>query len=144
MLIRLFAKRLKTSNRRIWYLNNGVTIITPKAIPAGRKITIEDPQIVNGLQSSHEIYRHFSEHSEDIDGDKRSVLVRVICEENAEEARDRIIRATNSQTSIPPASLRSADDIHRNIEDYLGFNGYFYDRRKNFYKNPRKADIQNH
>lgn len=120
-----------------WYLNNGVTIITPKAIPAGRKITIEDPQIVNGLQSSHEIYRHFSEHSEDIDGDKRSVLVRVICEED-EEARDRIIRATNSQTSIPPASLRSADEIHRNIEDYFGFNGYFYDRRKNFYKNQRK------
>ncbi|PPD17444.1 MAG: hypothetical protein CTY24_14905, partial [Methylobacter sp.] len=47
----------------------------------------------------------------------------------------RIIRATNSQTSIPPASLRSSDDIHRNIEDFLKSNGYYYDRKKNFYKN---------
>jgi hypothetical protein len=116
-----------------WYLNNGVTIITPRAVSTGRKITIEDPQIVNGLQSSHEIYRHFSESTSE-GNDGRSVLVRVICEEDA-EARDRIIRATNSQTSIPPASLRSADEIHRNIEDYLKVNGYFYDRRKNFYKN---------
>ncbi|MCH7732174.1 MAG: AIPR family protein, partial [Candidatus Marinimicrobia bacterium] len=47
----------------------------------------------------------------------------------------RIIRATNSQTSIPPASLRSSDEIHRNIEDFLKFNGYYYDRKKNRYKN---------
>jgi len=61
-------------------------------------------------------------------------LVRVICEDD-EEARDRIIRATNSQTSIPPASLRSSDEIHRNIEDFLKANGFYYDRKKNHYKN---------
>ncbi len=116
-----------------WYLNNGVTIITPKAVMAGKQITIEDPQIVNGLQTSHEIYQHFSQ-LEDHTGDERAVLVRILCEEN-EEARDRIIRATNSQTSIPPASLRSSDQIHRNIEDFLKAHGYYYDRKKNFYKN---------
>ena len=100
---------------------------------AGKQLTIEDPQIVNGLQTSHEIYQHFSQ-LEDHSGDDRAVLVRVICEED-EEARDRIIRATNSQTSIPPASLRSSDEIHRNIEDFLKANGYYYDRKKNHYKN---------
>ena len=122
-----------TASENFWYLNNGVTIITPKAVLAGKQLTIEDPQIVNGLQTSHEIYRHFSQldnHS----GDDRAVLVRVICEED-EEARDRIIRATNSQTSIPPASLRSSDEIHRNIEDFLKANGLYYDRKKNHYKN---------
>jgi len=120
-------------SENFWYLNNGVTIITPKAVMAGKQLTIEDPQIVNGLQTSHEIYQYFSQ-LDDHEGDERAVLVRVICEEN-EEARDRIIRATNSQTSIPPASLRSSDDIHRNIEDFLKSNGYYYDRKKNFYKN---------
>lgn len=120
-------------SENFWYLNNGVTIITPKAVMAGKQLTIEDPQIVNGLQTSHEIYQYFSQ-LDNHEGDDRAVLVRVICEEN-EEARDRIIRATNSQTSIPPASLRSSDDIHRNIEDFLKSNGYFYDRKKNFYKN---------
>lgn len=116
-----------------WYLNNGVTIITPNAVLAGKQLTIEDPQIVNGLQTSHEIYQHFSEVHESIE-DNRTVLVRVICEKD-EPARDRIIRATNSQTAIPPASLRSSDEIHRNIEDFLKANGFYYDRKKNFYKN---------
>ncbi|RZF80185.1 hypothetical protein EXT46_12865 [Pseudoalteromonas sp. CO325X] len=120
-------------SENFWYLNNGVTIITPKAVLAGKQLTIEDPQIVNGLQTSHEIYQHFSQ-LDDPAGDERSVLVRVICEED-EEARDRIIRATNSQTSIPPASLRSSDEIHRNIEDFLKANGFYYDRKKNHYKN---------
>ncbi|OUS06481.1 hypothetical protein A9Q81_02830 [Gammaproteobacteria bacterium 42_54_T18] len=127
----------KTLNNKesedFWYLNNGVTIITPKAVLAGKQLTIEDPQIVNGLQTSHEIYQHFSQF-DDSTGDERAVLVRVIFEDD-EEARDRIIRATNSQTSIPPASLRSSDEIHRNIEDFLKSNGYYYDRKKNFYKN---------
>jgi len=120
-------------SENFWYLNNGVTIISPKAILAGKQLTIEDPQIVNGLQTSHEIYLHFSKLN-DHTGDERSILVRVISEEN-EEARDRIIKATNSQTSIPPASLRSSDEVHRNIEDFLKANGYFYDRKKNYYKN---------
>lgn len=120
-------------SENFWYLNNGVTIITPKAVLAGKQLTIEDPQIVNGLQTSHEIYQYFSQMGDD-EEDDRAVLVRVICEED-EEARDRIIRATNSQTSIPPASLRSSDDIHRNIEDFLKSNGYYYDRKKNYYKN---------
>ncbi|MBK1887636.1 AIPR family protein [Marinobacter sp. DY40_1A1] len=120
-------------SENFWYLNNGVTIITPKAVLAGKQLTIEDPQIVNGLQTSHEIYQHFAE-LENTEGDGRAVLVRVICEED-EEARDRIIRATNSQTSIPPASLRSSDEIHRNIEDFLKANDFYYDRKKNHYKN---------
>ena len=127
-------KTLENANsENFWYLNNGVTIITPKAVLAGKQLTIEDPQIVNGLQTSHEIYQHFSQ-LDDPTGDERSVLVRIICEED-EEARDRIIRATNSQTSIPPASLRSSDEIHRNIEDFLKSNGFYYDRKKNYYKN---------
>lgn len=120
-------------SENFWYLNNGVTIITPKAVLSGKQLIIEDPQIVNGLQTSHEVYRHFSQLP-DSSGDDRAILVRVICEKD-EEARDRIIRATNSQTSIPPASLRSSDEIHRNIEDFLKANGFYYDRKKNNYKN---------
>lgn len=116
-----------------WYLNNGVTIITPKAVLAGKQLTIEDPQIVNGLQTSHEIYEHFSSDAQ-MPVDRRTLLVRIICEKD-EAARDRIIRATNSQTAIPPASLRSSDEIHRNIEDFLKANSFYYDRKKNHYKN---------
>ncbi|MEQ9902104.1 AIPR family protein [Pectobacterium aroidearum] len=127
---------LKNGKEDFWFLNNGVTIITSKAVLSGKTLTIENPQVVNGLQTSHELYNYFSI----VDESKiefRNILVRVICESNT-ESRDRIIRATNSQTSIPPSSLRSADIIHRDIEDYLKAHGFYYDRRKNYYKNEGK------
>ena len=57
---------------------------------------------------------------------------------NEDESRDRIIKATNSQTAVPPSSLRATDRIHRDIEEYLRQKGLFYDRRKNYYKNEGK------
>ncbi|HGY2267942.1 AIPR family protein [Morganella morganii] len=128
---------LSQGNEDFWFLNNGITIITSKAVLAGKTLTIENPQVVNGLQTSHEIYNYFSTLIDD-KKEIRNVLVRVICEDDP-ESRDKIIRATNSQTSIPPASLRSSDMIHRDIEDFFKASGYFYDRRKNFYKNEGKA-----
>jgi AIPR protein len=119
-----------------WWLNNGVTIIAAKAVQSGKTLTIEDPQIVNGLQTSTEIYKYFS--SANTEGDERSVMVRVIVPGKGESS-DRIIKATNSQTTIPPASLRATDKVHRDIEEYLKPFGLFYDRRKNMHKNEGRA-----
>ena len=55
---------------------------------------------------------------------------------------EKIIRATNSQTSIPFASLKATDKIHRDIEDFLVPNGFYYERRKNFYKNEGKPSAK--
>jgi hypothetical protein len=121
-----------------WWLNNGVTILA-KSIQqqSGKHLLIKEPEIVNGLQSSSEIFTFFSEDSRRLDSETRSVLVRVIVPKT-EESRDQIILATNSQTSIPKSSLRATDLIHRNIEQYYKSRGLFYDRRKNYYKNLEK------
>ena len=37
------------------------------------------------------------------------------------------------------ASLKATDKNHRDIEDFLSPKGYFYERRKNFYKNEGKS-----
>ncbi|KWN68480.1 AIPR family protein [Burkholderia stagnalis] len=121
-----------TGGEDFWWLNNGITIVAGKATQSGKALTLEDPQIVNGLQTSTEIFRYFSEVN--TDKDERNVLVRVIVPRKA-ESRDRVIKATNSQTSIPPASLRATDKIHRDIEEYLRSFGLYYDRRKNNHKN---------
>lgn len=119
-----------------WWLNNGVTILASDvSAPGGKELIIHNPEIVNGLQTSNEIYRYFSIAKER--DTARSLLVRVIVPET-EESRDKIIRATNSQTPIPKASLRATDSIHRDIEDCLKPRGLFYDRRKNHYKNEGK------
>lgn len=126
-----------------WWLNNGITILASEAILAtGKELIISDPEIVNGLQTSTEIFNYFYQFPEKIDEESRSVLIRIIVPEN-EESRDRIILATNSQTTIPKSSLRATDPIHRQIEIFLKTRGLYYDRRKNYYKNHGKkaADI---
>jgi hypothetical protein len=68
---------------------------------------------------------------------QRSVAVRIIKTQD-EDIRDRIIRATNSQTKVPDASLHATEAIHRQIEAHFKAQGWYYDRRKNFYKNTGK------
>ena len=119
-----------------WWLNNGVTVLASKpGTLSGDTLTIEDPQVVNGLQTSTEIYKFFQSNEKP---DERRVLVRVVAADTA-DSQDRIIKATNSQTSIPAASLHATEKIHRDIEQYLKSFGLFYDRRKNFYKNEGKG-----
>lgn len=118
-----------------WWLNNGITILTSEAMLVNnRELQLTNPEIVNGLQTSNEIYLYFKNNLSLLDSETRNVLVRIIVPDS-EESRDNIIFATNNQTNIPKASLRVTDPIHLQIELYLKGRGLFYDRRKNHYKN---------
>jgi hypothetical protein len=118
-----------------WWLNNGITIVASKAVLSSKTLSLVNPQIVNGHQTSVEVHEHFRRGSRD--NDERGILVRVIVP-SSDDSHRRIIRATNSQTVIPVAFLRATDEIHRNIEDFFKVRGYYYDRRKNSYKNDGK------
>ncbi len=121
-----------------WWLNNGITILTREAVPVTTKeFVLTEPEVVNGQQTSNEIFNYFSLHPDKVDVETRNVLVRIIVPES-EESRDRIILATNNQTSIPRSSLRANDPIHRQIELFFKGRGLYYDRRKNYYKNQGK------
>ena len=122
-------------DEEFWWLNNGVTIVASNATLTGKTITIENPFIVNGLQTSTEIFSYFADAN--TEGDERCLQVKIVVPE-ADQSRDRIIKATNFQTTIPGVSLRATEKIHRDIEDYLKNFGIYYDRRKNFYKNEGK------
>ena len=125
----------RIDNNDFWWLNNGVTVLASEAtLVNNRELQIVNPEIVNGLQTSMEIYNYFSENRGALEEEKRSVLLRIIVPEN-EESRDQIIFATNNQTNIPKATLRVTDPIHLQIEMYFKSRGLFYDRRKNYYKN---------
>jgi hypothetical protein len=140
-------KQIRETLRRdtrvnFWLLNNGVTIIaTPASGSAGQmRLPLEDPQIVNGLQSSREIYKYF--HSGEASAnDKRSILVRVILTSD-QAISSRIIKATNSQNKMALASLRGVDPIHLQIDEYFKSQGLYYDRRKGFYRDQGKPIAQ--
>ena len=129
-----------------WWLNNGVTMLVRSVIPQGRTLKLENPEIVNGLQTTRAIWQHFREQPEGTQDDRR-LLARIINVKDGNAGRETIIRATNSQTAVPTYALRSLDRVHRNIQEYFLAQDehlLYYDRRKNYYKNlgkPAKSII---
>ena len=124
------------SEPEFWMLNNGITILTPLASQSGG-LKIQDPQIVNGLQTSRRIFDYFSTGLAIPQPDNRRVLVRVI-QTNDPEIRDEIIRATNNQNKMPAEALISTSRLHKQLDSYFETKGLFYDRRKGHYQDQGK------
>lgn len=128
---------LETLNNRrndedFWWLNNGITILCSSAIAIGKSITIENVQIVNGLQTSECIYRYLLNNKHD--EENRVVLIKILpCE--SKEIADDITRSTNNQTAVMSSSLRATDKIQEDIEDILRKEELYYERRVNYYIN---------
>ncbi|MBE2290519.1 MAG: AIPR family protein, partial [Chitinophagaceae bacterium] len=101
-------------NKDFWWLNNGITIIAESPSQIGKKLVIENVQIVNGLQTSYSI---FSSHSGD-SKDERSVLVKVIINNN-KETIDAIIASTNSQNPVSSTLLRATEKTQRDLEIFF-------------------------
>lgn len=119
-----------------WWLNNGISILVSEIVPLpNKKLKLKDPQVVNGLQTTFSIANYVREN--ELESERRNVLIKII---KTVDSRiiDKVISATNSQTEVRPADLRATDDLQRDIEQYFLSQGYYYDRRKNYYKNQNK------
>jgi hypothetical protein len=136
------ASSLKAgSPPEFWLLNNGITILTEKIGTAGHlEVEVTDPQIVNGLQTSREIFNYFSSASPSA-ADNRRLLVRLITTTDT-AVRDSVIRSTNSQNEMPEEALRATDAIHRQIETLFHRYNLYYDRRQGYYRDQGKPVAQ--
>ena len=119
-----------------WWLNNGITILASDASIVGKEMSLEEIQIVNGLQTTESIFRHFQSSPES--NNQGSVLIKVV-QSNNDGVRDAIIRSTNNQTAVEAVSLYATDKIQRDIEEVPGnvksLWPLYYERRKNHYAN---------
>jgi hypothetical protein len=122
-----------------WWLNNGVTLLTTAATAVGKVLQLQDVQIVNGLQTTESIFQHFASGSK-VSPD-RVLLVKVLVSADA-VVRDKIIRATNNQNVVEGASLHATDKIQRDIEEVLERYDWYYERRKNYYRNIGKPPVR--
>ena len=118
-------------NIEFWWLNNGVTVLASSAVDVGTALTINDVQVVNGLQTSYSIYEYFKNGGS---ADDRKVLIKVISSE-IDATRDKIIQATNNQTPVELKSLYATDKIQQDIEAAFKDYDIYYERRVNFYAN---------
>jgi len=116
-----------------WWLNNGITIVAEKASADVREVTLGEPQIVNGLQTSQKIFDYSLSEKQKATNDQRELLLRVIKAPTV-ESHDAIIQATNSQTAIPQAYLWATSQIHRDVQSYFRSKDLYYDRRKNSWR----------
>ena len=123
------------SDTAFWWMNNGITIISDSASePKNDSWLLKNPQIVNGLQTSHVI------HEADIDGvitKKRlqeTILVRIVTEKNP-LIRESIITGTNNQTSVGSLQLYANEPTQVRLETYLLSKGWYYERRRWQYRN---------
>lgn len=123
-----------------WWLNNGVTILATSASLVGKTLKLRDIQIVNGLQTTESIHRHYAGSTSTSD-ETRSLLVKVIVSQD-ESVRDQVIRATNNQSAVEPAALHATDRVQRSIEEILLQNDWYYERRTNFYRNEGRPDAR--
>ncbi len=126
-----------------WWFNNGVTILTKRgSIESGNIIELDDVQIINGLQTTNVVYEYLNEikgkDERFKDKDDRLIGIKIITTNNP-KIRDGLIKSTNFQNPITTTSLRASDHIQYNIESYFLNNGWYYDRRKNYYKNMGKS-----
>ena len=123
----------KDDKADFWWLNNGITIVADRITGHAKELSIDEPRIVNGLQTSTKIAEYFRDNPKP--SAKRHVVIKLI-ESPDVELQDRIIKATNSQTRIPAQYLWATDDIQRDIEQ--SFRGatppLHYARRKNSWR----------
>ena len=115
-----------------WWLNNGITLICSHAQSVGDIITIENAQIVNGLQTSETVYKYITESAPE--NEERSILVKILALDD-DVLRNDIIYASNNQTNVDVAALRATDKLQKDIEEVLRRHNIYYERRTNFYKN---------
>jgi hypothetical protein len=113
-------------------MNNGVTIVADSITKTGDVFTIEDFQIVNGCQTSHVLF-----NNKDALGNQVQIPIKLIVSKDS-GIKNRIIKATNRQTTVKTEELTALTDFQKGLEDYYGAVGgeskLFYERRSQQYR----------
>ena len=123
-------------------LNNGITIVCSSVLVGNRKLTLSNPQIVNGCQTCNVLY---DAYSREIDLSKVTLLIKIIATEK-DDLTTAVIRGTNSQNVVYNEAFETTRDFHKDLESFVNviqtqntdFRIY-YERRSRQYS--RSTDI---
>ncbi|MBR4199226.1 MAG: AIPR family protein [Bacteroidales bacterium] len=139
-------KTLKEEPEMFLMCNNGITIVCSDFNQIRDKlVSIQNPQIVNGCQTSHSIF-----HFRNSDSLKNvHVLVKIVCTDEY-EITNKIVRGTNKQNQVLEESFETTKPFHQHLEDYFSARrdkvSLYYERRnKQYASNPtiNKFEIAN-
>ena len=117
-------KTLQEDSTSVFFFNNGITIVVKDYEKNGNEITLFEPQIVNGAQTSKTISESFRLF-DDIPGE---ILVTII-KETDKTTRNDITRFRNSQNAVKGKDLIALEAFHTGIRAQLSRLGYFYEQQ---------------
>lgn len=126
--------------------NNGITIVCSDFEQVRDKLVkIENPQIVNGCQTSNSIFN--LRNTEEI---KRvQVIIRLICTEDF-DVSNKVVKSTNKQNQVLDEAFETTKPFHQDLEAFFnlitGEHKLYYERRiKQYSSNPliKKYQIVN-
>ena len=120
-------KTLEDESRRLFVLmNNGVTVVADSIQKTGDRFTLEGYQVVNGCQTSNVLFRNQDKL------EKVQIPFKLIVSQDG-AVKNKIIKATNRQTTVKPEELTSLTDFQKSLEDYYeagdGDSKLYYERR---------------
>ena len=135
---------ISTEPQKFALLNNGITIVCERYIPSNRQITLKNPQIVNGCQTSHVIF-----HNSEIDDTlfKVPIVIKLIST-NDSDITNQIVRGTNRQNIVMDEAFESTKKFHKDFEDFINalspdYERFYYERRsKQYDHNPSISHFQ--
>lgn len=117
-------------------LNNGITIVCSSVTVSNRKLTLVNPQIVNGCQTCNVL---FDAYIAGVDIAKVTLLAKVIATEK-DELTTSVIRGTNSQNVVYNEAFETTRDFHKHLEEFFNViqspdedNRIYYERRSRQY-----------
>lgn len=119
-------------------LNNGITIVCDEFKQNNTKLSISNPQIVNGCQTSHVLYeaRRKGTSIENV-----PVSIKFISTTNEDVVND-IVRGTNRQNIVLEEAFETTKKFHKDLEEVFNalsqdYEPIYYERRsKQYQHNP--------
>lgn len=115
-------KTLDSSSERNYFpfLNNGLAIICDKIERhplKDKEFTLTFPRIINGCQTTNELFKKYKESSDESSLDNIEVVAKIISTKD-NNLKKMIIYAANNQNSIDK-DLQSLNEFHEKIETYF-------------------------
>ncbi len=128
-------KTIESDPSKFILFNNGITIVCDEFKTSTKKITLKNPLIVNGCQTSHVI---FNAYKKGLDISKVPINIKVIWTRDINITND-VVRSTNRQTQVLEESFETTKPFHQRLEEF--FNAYssqvvklYYERRSKQYR----------
>lgn len=132
-------KTLQTTPERFTLLNNGITIVCTGLVPSNRKVTIANPQVVNGCQTCSVL---FEAYRQGVGLDDVMLIAKIIATEK-DEITNAIVKGTNRQNLVYGEAFEITKEFHKDLEEFFQVmqseipleDKIFYERRSKQYAN---------